>query len=82
MVRFLWHQDGLKNRGLTAPAIAGNSIVIGDKYSFLHWLSMTTGKLQSRVRLGSKGIASPPVVADNNIDFLTKDGFLAAFRIN
>ena len=44
----LWEQDALKRRGLTAPALAGDALVVGDFEGYLHWLDKATGEIVAR----------------------------------
>lgn len=47
----LWRQDNLMGRELSAPAIVGNSVVVGDYDGFVHWLSSDDGQFVARNNL-------------------------------
>lgn len=47
----LWKQDALLRRGLTAPRIYQDHIVVGDFDGFVHWLRRDSGKLDARIRM-------------------------------
>ena len=57
----LWQQDGLKRRGLSAPAVVGNAIVVGDFEGYLHWLDRDTGKFVAREHAAGERISASPV---------------------
>lgn len=76
----LWKQGELAHRWLSAPAIVGNSVVVGDLDGYLHWLSMDTGALVARERLGRKAIEGAPVAVDGVVYVEDVAGKLAAFR--
>ena len=54
----LWQQDGLKRRGLSAPAVVGNAVVVGDFEGYLHWLDRDTGKFVAREHPGGERISA------------------------
>lgn len=62
----LWKNKDLLNRGLSAPAVLGDYVVVGDFEGYLHWLSSVDGGLVARVRVGSEPILSP-IVADDRL---------------
>ncbi|HEX7375332.1 MAG TPA: outer membrane protein assembly factor BamB [Steroidobacteraceae bacterium] len=76
----LWQQDGLKRRGLSAPAVDGNAIVVGDFEGYLHWLDRNSGKFVAREHPGSARISAPPIAADGRVFVIDDDGKVAAFR--
>ena len=47
----LWKQDALLRRGLTAPRLMNDHILIGDYNGFLHWLRRDNGKLETRIKM-------------------------------
>lgn len=76
----LWKSDELAHRWLTAPAIAGNSTMVGDYDGYLHWLNLETGALVARDRLGRKAIEGAPVAVDDVVYVEDVAGKLAAYR--
>ncbi|MEO6076188.1 MAG: outer membrane protein assembly factor BamB [Dokdonella sp.] len=76
----LWKQDELAHRWLSAPAIVGNSVVVGDLDGYLHWLSLDTGALVARDRLGRKAIEGAPISVDGVVYVEDVAGKLAAYR--
>ncbi len=76
----VWHNRLLQNRGLTAPVIMGNSLVLGDKEGYLHWFAQADGHPLARVLVhGGASIAAPPSVAYPLVCALTQQGGLSAW---
>ncbi len=76
----LWTQEALHQRGVTAPAASGNSVVVGDFEGYVHWLSAVTGALEARARVDKAAIVGRPVTAGDLVVFQTESGHLAAYR--
>jgi outer membrane protein assembly factor BamB len=76
----LWQQDGLKRRGLSAPAVDGTAVVVADFEGYLHWLDRGTGKFVARERASRDRIAASPLVADGRLFVLDVGGKISAFR--
>ena len=47
-----WVQTQLQARGLGAPVIVGNYLVVSDDLGYVHWLDPSEGVLRGRKRLG------------------------------
>jgi outer membrane protein assembly factor BamB len=75
-----WQQDGLKRRSLSAPAVAGNAIVVGDYEGYVHWLDRETGKFLARERPGSARIGAAPLVSGDRVFVIDEDGKLVVYR--
>ncbi|WP_240612733.1 outer membrane protein assembly factor BamB [Alteromonas flava] len=81
----LWSQGRLKGRDLSAPAVMNDTVVVGDKYGFLHWLSQSEGTLVARYALGDddedESVFVAPVVSGNRLFATTRDGVVAALEV-
>jgi outer membrane protein assembly factor BamB len=78
----LWKQSKLHGRRLSAPAVLGGYIVVGDFEGYLHWMSPEDGELVARSRVGDSPISTPPVV-DGDVAYVLGDGGdLAAISIS
>ena len=78
----LWKQDKLHGRRLTAPAVLGGYVVVGDFEGYLHWMSPEDGELVARNRVGDDPITTPPVI-DGDVAYVLGDGGeLAAISIS
>lgn len=77
----VWEQlTALRLRGLTAPEVDGDSLVVGDFEGYLHWLDKRTGEIIGRVKAGGDRITNSPVVADGRVYVQTDAGNVLAFR--
>lgn len=76
-----WQQTQLEARTLSGPALLGNTVIVGDADGYLHWLNINDGHFVARTRVDLSGIYTAPVVDNNVIYVVTKDGQLAAYTI-
>ena len=72
-----WKQERLRNRQLTAPALVGNLIIVGDMDGWLHLIAQSDGRLMGRTRITKKPIIARPLVIDGRIYVYATDGTLA-----
>jgi outer membrane protein assembly factor BamB len=75
-----WQQAALLHRGLTAPAVLSDSLVVGDYEGYLHWLSKVDGSVQARAKTDGERITNAPVVAEGRVYVQTDGGTLIAFE--
>ncbi len=75
-----WKQTALKARGLTAPVLMGNRLVVGDKKGELHLLDARHGDFIARHSLGS-AIITEPLVDSNHVYVMTARGQLHCFSV-
>lgn len=75
-----WEQDALKRRGLTAPAIDGDAIVVADFEGFVHWLDKSTGEFVARQKTDGDRVTNAPVSTDAGVFVQTDSGRLIAFK--
>jgi len=77
----LWEQAAMKRRGLTAPAIDGDALVVGDYQGYIHWLDKATGELVAREKSDGERISNSAITDDAGHTFVQTDsGKLVAFR--
>lgn len=74
----LWQQELLRLRGVTAPVVLGDHVVVGDYEGYLHWLSREDGSLVGRLRTDSSGLMSRPIVHEGRLYVLGNGGRLSA----
>lgn len=78
----LWSQSSLKQRNLTEALPVGDNVVVGDKWGYLHWINQETGKIVARYDLGGddedESVYVAPIVVDDKIVAITRDGSVAA----
>ena len=77
----VWEQNALARRGLSAPAVVGTAVAVGDFEGYLHFLDRSTGKFVARERPGSERIAAPPLVMGDRVFVVDEGGRLEAFRV-
>ncbi|MCL5975173.1 MAG: outer membrane protein assembly factor BamB [Gammaproteobacteria bacterium] len=77
----LWRQTLLLRRSISAPAIVGDYVVVGDFEGYLHWVSRSDGRFVARQRIDKNAIRSQPVVRDGVLYVMTTGGKLTAIRI-
>jgi outer membrane protein assembly factor BamB len=75
-----WSSEQLRYRGLTAPLVAGRSVVVGDASGFIHLLSREDGSLLNRLPTDGSAIAAPPVLAGNTLIAVTQKGGIYGFK--
>lgn len=72
-----WKQERLRYRQLTAPALIGNLIAVGDLDGHVHLIAQRDGRLVGRTRISKGAINTRPVVAGNRLVVYASDGTLA-----
>lgn len=73
-----WRQERLLHRSLTAPAVLGNLIAVGDGEGYVHLLSQTDGRLMGRTRITKSAITARPIAAAGRLYVYAQDGTIAA----
>jgi len=76
----LWQQDRLARRGLTAPAIDGDAVVVADFEGYVHWLDQSSGALIGRISAGGTRYTNAPLAADGFVYVQNDAGELYALR--
>ena len=76
----VWSTDRLRYRGLTAPLLAGRSVVVGDATGFIHLLSREDGSLLNRLATDGSAIAATPVLAGSTLVAVTHNGGVYGFK--
>ena len=75
-----WTSDRLRYRSLSAPVVAGRSVVLGDSLGFLHLLSRDDGTLLNRLTTDGSAIAVNPVVAGKTMVVVTRNGGIFGYQ--
>ncbi len=74
-----WKRDSLRFRAVTAPAVVGEQVVLGDLEGYLHWLDKKSGAFSARERLCRSPIIVKPIVVGRMVYAYCSDGGLAAY---
>ena len=74
-----WEQPALRKRGVTAPALDDDSLVVGDFEGYLHWLDKSTGEIVARTKTGGERITNAATTSPLGVFIQTDAGKLLAF---
>ena len=61
----LWKQEKLRNRGVSAPVLFGDYVVVADYQGYLHWLARDDGHLAGRYHVDDAGVVAAPFPVKN-----------------
>ena len=76
----LWESKNLRYRRLTTPLVQGKTLVVGDGFGYVHFLSPDDGAALNRMPTDGSAITVAPVLAGNNVVVVTQRGAIFAFR--
>jgi outer membrane assembly lipoprotein YfgL len=76
----LWTLDRYRFRTLTAPLVAGRSLIFGDDAGNLHVLSKTDGAPMNRIMTDDSGLFVAPVLAGKTLLVVSRRGTVYALR--
>jgi outer membrane protein assembly factor BamB len=76
----IWSQDAMLRRSLTAPALSGDTLVVGDFDGYVHWLDAATGQMLARGKTGGGRLSNAPVAAGDLLLLQTDSGEVQAWR--
>jgi len=75
-----WRQTQLDARVITAPALTGRYLVVGDAEGYVHWMDKLDGHFVARIKAGAPIYATPLVV--NNVTYIfTNKGYLQSYLL-
>ena len=77
----VWHQKALLHRGISAPAVSDDAVVVADFQGYVHWLDKSSGAIAARASTGKFRISNAPVVAGNILVVINDRGRINAFRV-
>jgi len=75
-----WTSDALRYRQLSTPLVLGRSVVLGDEFGQLHFLSRRDGAVLKRLTTDGSAVAAAPVVAGNTLVVVTRKGGMFGFQ--
>jgi len=76
-----WKQDVLNARRITAPTRFGDWIVVADLSGYLHWFNNGDGKLVGRIRVSENRSYVQPLVWNDSVLTLDKNGLLTSVSV-
>ena len=78
----LWTDESLLRRGVTAPAVTENRLVVADAEGYVFWLDRQTGHVVAEERVDRNGISANPLpIGEGVVVVQGRGGRLAALRI-
>lgn len=77
----VWQQEGLRYRGLSAPAVSGDAIVVGDGDGYVHWLATDDGRFLARARTARAAYLAAPAVSGDMVFVAARNGDVDALRL-
>ncbi len=77
----MWKNDQLLMRGVTAPAVLANLVVVGDYQGYLHGLNREDGNYVARVQLDGGAIRTAPIQMDDGLLVQTQSGDLYSVSV-
>lgn len=76
----VWRNDTLKHRSLSAPAAAGEYVVVADLEGYVHWFDRATGSLVARAKTSGGRVTNAPLAANGNVYVITDKGDISALH--
>src|SRR5690349_8397301 len=76
----VWRDSSLKHRGLSAPAVVGDYVVVADLDGYVHWFDRVTGTIAGRAKSGGSRVTNAPIVVEGTLYLLNDKGELTAMR--
>lgn len=77
----MWKNAALKYRWLSAPAVQGKYVVVGDAEGYVHWLQTGDGALAARERFSKHAVRAQPLVVGDVVYVEDVKGRIGAFRL-
>lgn len=76
-----WTAEQFRFRGLTAAAVVGNVVALGDAEGQVHLLARDSGQPVGRMATDGSAVVAQPVVAGGLLVVMTRNGGVHAFRL-
>ncbi len=76
----IWKQEQLQDRRVSAPAVVGDYVIVGDLEGYVHWMSRSDGRFVERSRSDGSRILTPPVELDGRAYVFSSSGKLTVYE--
>lgn len=76
----VWTSNFLRYRQVSAPAVIGRSVVVGDAEGNVHLLAKVDGSVLTRMTTDGSAIVSPPILAGQTLVVVTRRGGVFGFK--
>jgi outer membrane protein assembly factor BamB len=76
----VWRNDSLKNRGLSAPAVVGDYVVVADLEGYVHYFDRITGNIAGRAKTAGYRVTNPPLAVNGILYVISDKGDVVALH--
>jgi outer membrane protein assembly factor BamB len=76
----VWRNDSLKNRGLSAPAVVGDYVVVADLEGYVHFFDRVTGTIAGRAKTAGDRVTNPPLAVNGILYVISDKGDVVALH--
>jgi outer membrane protein assembly factor BamB len=76
----VWRDESLKHRGLSAPAVVGDYVVVADLEGYVHFFDRATGVIAGRARTSGDRVTNAPLAVDGILYVISDKGDLTALH--
>jgi outer membrane protein assembly factor BamB len=76
----VWRNDSLKNRSLSAPAVAGDHVVVADLEGYVHWFDRATGAVAARAKSSGDRVTNAPLSVNGVVYVISDQGDISALH--
>ena len=76
----VWRSDILKNRGLSAPTVVGDYVVVADLDGYVHFFDRATGAIAGRAKTSGDRVTNPPVAVNGILYVISDKGDISALH--
>jgi outer membrane protein assembly factor BamB len=76
----VWRTDSLKNRSLSAPAVAGDHVVVADLEGYVHWFDRATGGVAARAKSSGDRVTNAPLSVNGVVYVISDQGDISALH--
>jgi len=76
----VWRDATLKNRGLSAPAVVGDYVVVADLEGYVHFFDRVTGVIVGRAKTSGDRVTNAPLAVDGILYVISDKGDLTALH--
>jgi outer membrane protein assembly factor BamB len=77
----LWRQEALRGRGLNAPIVHDDVVVVADYEGYVHWLAREDGRFVARYQAVGAPVRARAAVSDGTVFVSGISGTLSALRL-
>jgi outer membrane protein assembly factor BamB len=76
----VWRDTSLKNRGLSAPTVVGDYVVVADLEGYVHFFDRATGVPAGRAKTSGDRVTNPPLAVDGILYVISDKGDVSALH--